>query len=144
MKNLLVLIATLLSVQFNAIATANHGVHSEGVLYVEAQTVEAKKPCGNVTITIIADGEIIDKFVTRRKGQFAYVFEANTYYDILFSKEGYQTKHIEINTYTNKLKNEMQDFSFEVEMDQGEEDYKDQVAKFYFPRDKKRLAYNKM
>lgn len=131
-----VLISLLFPIDANASQPTNRIME---VLFVEGQTMEAGKTCRFVTVKVMAEGELVDEFRTNRKGKFEYYFEANTYYELVFEKEGYITKRIEVNTYTHKLKNEIQDFSFNIEMVQGSQERK--VGEIYFSRDKKQVSY---
>ena len=112
------------------------------VLYVQGQTVKNGEPCKQVTVKVLAEGYLIDEFQTNRKGKFEYFFDANTYYEIVFEKEGYITKRIEIDTYTHKLKNEIHDFDFNIEMIEGSEQLK--VGEIFFPRDSRKVDFVKL
>ena len=142
MKTFIISLLAVLLVQTNLLAVTPS--NTSEVLLIDAQTVELGSECGNVQITIIADGEVVDQFETKKKGKFQYYFDANTYYEIVFEKVGYITKTIEINTYTGKLKNGTQDFLFNVEMAQGSEEQKDDIAKIYVPKDGKKFTYARL
>lgn len=142
MKILIISLLAVVFFQTNLLAVTPSGVSE--VLLIDAQTVELGSECGNVKITIVADGEVVDQFETKKKGKFQYYFDANTYYEIVFEKAGYITKTIEINTYTGKLKNGLQDFNFNVEMAQGSEKENDEIAKIFVPKNGKKFTYAKL
>ncbi len=143
MKAFLISLAAVLVQSITFGLVPNDGYSTE-VLFVEVQTIESDNECGNVKVTIKADGEVVDQFETKKKGKFQYYFDANTYYEVLFEKEGYITKRVKINTYTGKLKNSIHEFNFYVEMAQGPEEQNDDIVDIYVPKNGKKFTYAKL
>ena len=74
------------------------------------------KNCGQFLVSVYADGEQETQFYTTKKRKFDIYLEANTCYDITFEKEGFASKKVKVNTYTQKLNFEFYEFGFDMEI----------------------------
>ena len=102
--------------------------------------LKEKNNSSDATLKIEKNGKIVDQMDLGRKGQFKYELDLNNSYILHFTKEGYVTKKIEMDTNvpSDKVSNSFQSLYFEVEIFKSVPDSK--LGPFQYPVGK--IVYN--
>ena len=121
----------------------NDGDRASEILHIEGHTMNDANNCGQVLVSVYADGELETQFYSSKKGKFDFYLDANTYYDIGFEKEGFASKKVKVNTYTQKLNFEFYEFGFDMEMQTQNELGTDEAvaANIQFNKKRRRFTY---
>lgn len=99
----------LFIISFCSFSQADTLVGFDGDVYIGE--VKAK----NVTISLYERNDVISSYTTSKNGQFVLDLERNKYYIVEFSKEGYVTKRVLIDTrIESDSLNPKDEFNFDV------------------------------
>lgn len=100
---------------------SNNKDRASEILHISGQTVNESENYGQVLVSVYADGELETQFYTSKRGKFDFYLDVNTYYDVVFEKEGFAAKKVKVNTYTQKLNFDFYEFGFNMEMQTEQE-----------------------
>ncbi len=89
-KNLLYILSIFL------LTTSAYSQTLRNTLRIDGQIKENKDKLENVTVTLLSDGEILNKKTTKGSGRFTYEIPLENNYFLVFSKPGYRSKYVEI------------------------------------------------
>jgi hypothetical protein len=146
MKNYLTLLLLLFSLSIINAQTIQEikikGITTDGKSFYS-------KRLSDVTINIYDNNNLIEKFVSNKKGKFEFEIGINSYITIEFVHEDFITKRIAFNTSLPKLENEIvfDPFNFEIMMldskgDLSEYELDFPVTKIEFSKEIAKYVYN--
>lgn len=144
MKKLLNLI--LLSILFTNISTAGEGSSYFGF---KGKVFLADDKGGKVTVSLYDGNKKISSYVTGASGKFIVDLFKDRHYTLQFSKEGYVTKRVIIDTGVNpKDALGVKEFKFDIGLikEESDKDYSEldfPITIIEFEKSKREFVYNK-